>query len=1083
MSPFRLVIRSLKHYPRAAVATAAGIAITTAIIIGALVIGHSLTRSLEQIVHIRLGETTHTLTGGERLFTQELAQNLNRTDAIAAAPVLKTEAIASVQGTDARVGNVQVWGVNEAFAGVTQASGNTFQIGDGEMLISDNLSARLNVDTGDFLLLRMRGINPIPPNTPFVSDEGQTVTRRMQVTRIISKDELARFNLQSSQTAPHNIFVNIHWLNRVMELNGNANMALLSINDAEAEGEVFSRMQEIMRLEDMGLGLSDVDDGFKLTASRVFIDDYISAGISELFPAASPYLTYFANALIVGERETPYSFVTATNEMKGLDSPHDIIINQWLADDLNAQVGDSLLMRYYVVGPLRELEEFEEKFTIAGILSMQEAMPDSILMPHLPGLSDAGSCRDWDTGIPIDLDKIRQKDEDYWDDYRGTPKAWITLEKGQQLWQNRFGNLTNVLFSASEYDANEIQNLLINHLDPLRLEFQLNPVRQQGLEAARGGVDFGQLFAGLGMFIIISGLLLTALLLQYNLQRRQKQIELFASLGYSRGLIRRIVLWEASVSVVAGAVAGLILAVFYTKLVFAGLNRIWYDIVRTDVLQLHFGAWNITAGVLISILLGMLVVYWGTAKILNQTLRKKDFTRAGVAQSRLMTGVKIAAAVFSVVFILSLANAAFLSTGTGIFAWFAAGISMLIAIFLWMYYGLNFTRKAGLQPLSVNLLSWKNLTRNPVRSFTIAALLALGSFVIVVTAANQKDLAIDPADKTGGTGGFSYMAETTVPILKNLNLPDTRDDYGIPEEVEFVQFLTAFDDDASCHNLNRVANPRLLGVEPGKLNERFSFAARHSLLDRDNPWQSLEQEFEGFIPAIADQSVIQWGLGKKTGDTLFYINSDGDEIRLLLIGGLENSVLQGNVVISQKHFLQNFPSAGGSSVFLIETQEGNIQETEQELEFIFRDYGWDMVSTVDKLAGFNSVENTYLQIFFLLGAFGMLLGTVGLAVLIARSMLERSNETGMFRALGFGHRLILKIYFSEYFLLFMAGLLAGTLSGLVATMPSFLAGSQNISPGFLPAVLGIILLNGIFWIWLITRIMVKKPGLAMVVRE
>jgi len=245
----------------------------------------------------------------------------------------------------------------------------------------------------------------------------------------------------------------------------------------------------------------------------------------------------------------------------------------------------------------------------------------------------------------------------------------------------------------------------------------------------------------------------------------------------------------------------------------------------------------------------------------------------------------------------------------------------------------------------------------------------------------------------------------------------------------------------------------------------------------------LSRSFEGFIPAIADQSVIQWGLGKKTGDTLFYINSNGDEIRLLLIGGLENSVLQGNVVISQKHFLQNFPSAGASSVFLIETQEENIQETEQELEFIFRDYGWDMVSTVDKLAGFNSVENTYLQIFFLLGALGMLLGTVGLAVLIARSMLERSNETGMFRALGFGHRLILKIYFSEYFLLFMAGLLAGTLSGLIATMPSFLAGSQNISPGFLPVVLGIILLNGIFWIWLITRLMVKKPGLAMVVRE
>jgi putative ABC transport system permease protein len=1083
MSLFQLVIRSLKHYKLAALATAAGIAITTAIIIGALVIGHSLTRSLEQIVNLRLGETTHTITAGERLFSQDLANNINQNDETIAVPVLKTEAIASVQGTDARVGNMQVWGVNEAFGNLAHADSSIFHLDDGEMLISDNLATRLNLQKGDFLLLRMRGINPIPPNTPFVSDEGQTVTRRVQITGILSKEQLGHFNLQSSQTAPHNAFVHLNWLNRVMELDSNANMILLSINDLEREQEVFTRLQQSMTLKDVGLNLTVVEKGYKLTASRVFIDDYISAGISELFPNAHPFLTYFANTLSVGERETPYSFVTATRKMDGLNSPYDIIINQWLADDLQAKVGDSLLMRYYVLGPLRELEEFEKKFHIAGILPMEKAVEDSILMPHLPGLSDAGSCRDWDTGIPINLDRIRQKDEDYWDDFRGTPKAWISLEKGQQLWQNRFGNLTTVLFPIDEFNLNDIQQSLISHLDPIRLEFQLNPVRKQGLEAARGGVDFGQLFAGLGMFIIISGLLLTVLLLQYNLQRRQKQIELFASMGFSQGLIRRIVLWEASVSVVIGGVAGLIISLFYTRLVFAGLNRIWFDIVRTDVLQLHFDAWNLIAGIIISILLGMLVVFWGTATILRRTIKKKDISRALDSRLRWRTGVKITAIIISAGFIPAMVNALFLSAGTGIFEWFAAGIIMLIAILLWMYYGLNYKDKAGYQPLSVNLLSWKNLTRNPVRSFTIAALLAMGSFVIVITAANQKDLAIDPTDKSGGTGGFAFMAETTVPVLKNLNLADTREDYGIPESVEFVQFLSVFDDDASCHNLNRVANPRLLGLETEKFAGRFSFAATHRLLDRENPWQSLEQEHEGFIPAIADQSVIQWGLGKKIGDTLFYINSQGDEIRLLLIGGLENSVLQGNVIISKKQFLDNFPSAGGSSVFLIDTSEGNLLETQQELEFVFRDYGWGMISTTDKLAGFNSVENTYLQIFFLLGALGMLLGTIGLAIVVARSLLERSSETSMLRALGFGNRLIMKLYFSEYLLLFMVGLFAGIISGIISTLPSFLTGSQNISPVFLPLVVGVILLNGILWIWLITSKMVRQSGLNMINRE
>ena len=1083
MNPFRLIIRSIRHYPWAALATAAGIAITTTIITGALITGHSLTRSLEQIVHLRLGEVTHSITAGDRLFTQNLAENMSRKGKFTVSPVLKTEAIASVQGSDARVGNVQVWGVSDAFAEVANARKELFHIADGEMLISENLAARLNVDTTDFLLLRMRGINPIPPNTPFVSDEGQTVTRRVRISRIISKEELGYFNLQSSQTAPHNIFVNINWLNRVMDLDGNANMLLISAVADHPEQQIFSELRQSMSLEDMGLQLDYHDGDIKLTAGRVFIDDYVSGKIKDLFPDAGFYLTYFANSISIGEQETPYSFVTATGRSEILQSPGDMVINQWLADDLKAKVGDSLLMRYFVVGPLRELEEFEEKFHVSGILPMEKAVEDSILMPHLPGLSDAGSCRDWDTGIPINLDRIRQKDEDYWDDFRGTPKGWITLEKGQQLWQNRFGNLTTVLFPDAKYNSDYVQNKLTGSIDPARIEFQLNPVREQGINAARGGVDFGQLFAGLGMFIIISGLILTALLLQYNLQRRQKQIELFASLGFSEKLIRKIVLAEASVSIVAGAVAGLALSVVYTRLVFAGLNRIWFDIVRTDVLQLHFDPANMTAGLVISILLGVAVVYYGTHKILRKALRKKDFISLQAVRSTRKKTMLYLAIAMTVVLVFSLIYTLFLATGPRIFVWFVAGITLLLSVLLWIYYGLNFIRSAGTRPLSANLLSWKNLSRNPGRSFTVIALLALGSFVIVVTSANQKDLSIDPTDKSGGTGGFSFMAETTVPVLKNLNVQDVRDEYGIPADVMFLQFLSTFDDDASCHNLNRVSNPRLLGLDPTNLSGRFSFAAAHSLLDRNNPWESLDQEYENFIPAIADQSVIQWGLGKKTGDTLFYINSNGDEIRLLLIGGLENSVLQGNVIISQKHFLKNFPSAGGSSVFLIENDINDSENIRQELEFIFRDYGWDMISTTDKLAGFNSVENTYLQIFFLLGALGMLLGTVGLAIVVARSLFERSSETAMLRALGFGNRLIMKLYFSEYLLLFMVGLFAGIISGILSTLPSFLTGSQNISPVFLPVVVGVILLNGIFWIWLITGKMVRQSGLNMINRE
>jgi putative ABC transport system permease protein len=1074
MNSTKLILRTLRHYPWSHLATSAGIAVATAIICGALIIGYSLTRSLEQIVEYRLGNITHTITAGERLFTGQLVYNIAQKEGLDITPILKADAIVSVQGSDARINRVQIWGVDTGFAEIAGGEWPQKEIEQGEVLVSENVAMRLGVATGDFILLRMRTINPIPGNTPFVSDAGQTVTRRVQVRDVLSRHQLGHFNMQSSQTAPFNIFVNLPWLQDVMELDDKVNLAMLASAGDATWTEIADVLQKNLSSEDLGLNLDLTKDDYywKLTANRVFIDDYLGGQILDVFPESRAFLTYFANSLSIRENNTPYSFVSAVSDHAFIKTPGDMAINQWLADDLGARVGDTLLMRYFVVGPLRELEEKEEKFRITAIVSMDEAMNDSILMPHLPGLSDAGSCRDWDTGIPIDLDLIRQKDEDYWDTYRGTPKAWISLEKGQQLWQNRFGNLTTVLISAENFDRVKIDQMIVEHVDPFILEFRINPVKEQGLTAARGGVDFGQLFAGLGMFIIISGLLLTVLLVQFNLKRREGQVQLFASLGFSKTLIRKIILAENLVVVGLGSLVGAGLSVLYTRLVFSGLNRIWFDIVRTDVLQLHFNGLNLAAGLLIGIVLGMVAVYWGIGKIVRESISGKNEnhkTRNGNRDwSKPIAPLVSVATVFMGIY------AALFAGATGLFAWLTAGIFMLLSILMWLFRGLKPETRAVGTHLQPGILAWKNLTRNPLRSFTILILLALGSFVIVVTAANYKDMAINPSDRSGGTGGFHYMAETTVPFLQNLNDTDVRYDLNIPDELEVIQFLSVFADDASCHNLNRVANPRILATDPAELTGRFAFVAGHRLLNREDPWQSLEEDHPGFIPAIADQSVILWGLGKSVGDTLYYTNSRGEEIRLLLIGGLENSVLQGNVVISVRHFFQHFPGSDGSGVFLLEAGTHEPQELENELAFVFRDYGWEMVSTVDKLAGFNSVENTYLQIFFLMGALGMLLGTIGLAIVIARSMLERRAETSLFSALGFSGTLIRRIYFTEYTLLFVAGLLAGTLSALVATMPTWLADSQNVSPGFLAGVLAIILVNGLFWIWLIPGVMLRK---------
>lgn len=1058
-------------------ATAAGIAIATAVIVGALIVGDSLKYSLRQMVIYRLGQTTHTVTAGDRIFTRDFALRLDNNLQLHTAPVLKTEAIVTVQKTNLRVNKVQVWGIDSLFGAVTGAPSKIFDLNTGEAVISQKLATRLQIETGEYIFVRLRYTGSIPSNTPFVSETGQTISRRIRIKAIAEREDLGMFNMEATQTAPYNLFINSGWLNSIMNLDGMANMVLVNSGNNIKIEQLQSLVQQAWQPEDIGLKLrlNEKTGNWKLTSNRVFIDDYTSNVLTEIFPDAEFYFTYFVNSIESWGRKTPYSFVASGGDMVFKNPAKGVIINSWLADDLQVKPGDSLLFRYYLIGPLRELVEKEAYFSVEGIISIQESQKDSVLMPQIPGLSDAGSCRDWDAGIPINLESIRQKDENYWEEFKGTPKAYISLERGQELWENRFGKLTTVFIDGSSFREQQIRELLSSSLDPFRLEFRVNEVKEKGLVAAAEGVDFSMLFAGLGIFIVLAGLLLTMLLLSFNLSRRQRQISLFVSIGFSVNQIRKILMSEALLVVTAGLIAGVIISFGYTNLVIAGLNSLWQDIVRTEVLILHFKWQSIIAGTLTSLLLSLLLIFIWIKKFVSKRLNVKIPRRYGEKVFNKPGGIVM---YLPIAFFFSVVVLVFLHVSgiykVEIFLWLAAGIILLASFLLGIYYFLNLRPGGASIGLSLNKLSLRNIERNLGRSFILVALLALGCFVIVVTAANRKHLPENPAEKSSGTGGFLFMAETTVPVLNNLNLPGNRTELGLTEEINFIQFLSIYDDDASCLNLNRVSNPRIIAVDPAKLEGRFTFVTTHPLINVNNPWLTLNSEFNGVIPAIADQSVMQWGLGKQIGDTLTYHNSRGEEVRILLVGGLANSIFQGNLIISLEHFIKHFPLTSGSNVFLIEASEDEELIHARELNFIFRDFGWDMQSTREKLSEFNTVENTYLSIFFMMGAFGMLLGTIGLSIIVARSMLERKNEIALLKALGFSVKTINKLFFTEYTLLLLTGIIIGSLSAIVATLPTFIEGDQNVSIGFLFAVLSIIMLNGLIWIYCISTKMVRS---------
>ena len=158
-------------------------------------------------------------------------------------------------------------------------------------------------------------------------------------------------------------------------------------------------------------------------------------------------LTYLVNELRAGERATPYSMVTAIGAPVVPSDMRDdeILINQWLADDLQAGPGTDVALTYFLADSGARLVERTNHFRVRAVVPMTLPYADRTLMPEFPGLAKAESTHDWDAGFPL-VHKIRDQDEKYWKQWRGTPKAFVTLAAGQKMWANRFGNLTAIRF-------------------------------------------------------------------------------------------------------------------------------------------------------------------------------------------------------------------------------------------------------------------------------------------------------------------------------------------------------------------------------------------------------------------------------------------------------------------------------------------------------------------------------------------------------------------------------------------------------------------------------------------------------------
>ncbi|MFH1613813.1 MAG: FtsX-like permease family protein [Planctomycetota bacterium] len=1076
-----LLKRSLVFYWRTNVALCLTAIVAAAILSGALCVGDSVRYSLIRQLDARLGSVKLAVPDNGRFFRQALADDLAVKLKTDVAPVLHAAAMITNEDGSRTAGRIGLFGVDGRFfkfAG-QDPFGEDNSIG---IVLNDSLAEKLNVKQGDEVLVRLAASQVMSPEIPLSPDADNTIAFRLPVLQAASPEQFGRFSLDADQRTPLNAFISLGWLQRQLGRQGRANMLLVGEADEQRAGEA---LKEAVRIEDLELNIrqSGLQGMFEIRSDRIFIEQPLARSAVNACENPTAILTYFVNELRLAGKATPYSFVAAMSASDAQDSivPLDmnddqIIISRWLADDLGAKAGDVIDVNYFAAGEMRRLERHSARFHVKAIVELNDTTADSSLTPDFPGLADMNSCRDFKPGIPIELQKIREKDEQYWNDFKGTPKAFITLSAGQKIWVNRFGSLTAIRYSPDRITAEDLEQRILQGLEPAELGLYFVPVRDQGQKAQTQGTDFGGLFLGMSFFLIIASVVLLSLIFVFNVEKRGTQAGILMACGFRKKQVRRIFIFEAGLIAVFSSIVGAFAGPLYTRTMIYGLRTLWSGAVAGSSIYFHAE----TRTILMSAVTAGVVSMFAMAITLHRQLSRPPhellvdlssqyfgFKQAKIARAGLWIAIGSAGVAVVLIGLMLVLRSRSLAA-----VFFAAGGLLLVAelAVAWdLLKNLRLGRAGSLRSLPV--LALKNTARRCGRSLAVIGLLATGCFLVIAVGANRKGSAQSAGQRDSGTGGFALLAESTVPIVYDLDEREKRKSLGLDprvfDDVNIVQLRVQDGDDASCLNLNRAQRPRVLGVKPDYFIQAGAFRFSDSIASEagQNPWALLNADFgKSVVPAVADYTTIVWALGKKVGDEIDYVDQQGRHIRLKLVGMITNSILQGSLIIAEKRFVELFPLQSGYRMFLIDAPKQHVERVSQSLVFALRDLGFDITSAEQRIEELNTVENTYLSIFQLLGGLGLILGSVALAMVVLRNVLDRRGELAMLRAVGFEKKAIRKMIEYEHYGLLLAGLAAGVIAGIIAVTPVMKSAGQTIPYVSLSLTVVIIALSGIFWV-------------------
>jgi putative ABC transport system permease protein len=1108
---FTIVGRSVTYHWRTNLAITLGVAVAVAVLAGALLVGDSVRTSLRDIALGRLG-STDSVVASAGFFEGGLADRIRQSPGVTgAAPLVVANGFVTNERSKRRAGSVLVYGVDERFwrfHGLEPLEG---------VYASPSLASELETREGDVLLTRLQRPSEIPIESLFGRKDETGRTVRLSLAGVLPSARLGEFALQPQQAAVRALFAPLDRIQRDLAVQDQVNTVLVA-------GEMSARaFRSALRLEDLGarVGILHAPVALTVESTSGIINEPLETAARGAAAKAGlepvPVFTYLANTIRKGDRRIPYSLITATDlavlyeptaatsptatpagapvaTTRGPTGPDTIILNDWAARELNAVPGEPIEIEYYLWDPAAGLLTRSASFTLARVVPIAGVAADRRLAPEYPGITGSDSLADWDPPFPMDLSRVRDEDERYWDAYRTTPKAFIAYERGRELWRTRYGAMTSLRFRLPDgvdprVAAGTLAAGILGTLQPQAMGVSWYPARQMALEAATGATDFGEYFTYFSFFLVVSALMLAVLFFRLGVEQRLGQIGIMRAAGYTTAVIRKLLLVETALLAAVGGALGVIGAIGYAKVIVYGLTTWWIGAVGTRLLEVHINPASLAigaAGGIVAAVLCVTVSLRTVARVSPRNLLTGQGLdgASAVDPARARRGKRLAAALAVAALVQIVLG---FVTGFQAPAFFGAGAALLVAWLVLLAAWLRARDRkviAGRGAWPIARLGFRSAAFRPARSVLSAGLIAAATFIIVSVDAFRRGGGEITQSVDSGTGGYVLMARSELPMIHNPNEPAGRDDLLIeaPEfaRMRFTRLRVRQGQDASCLNLYRPTNPTIVAPESGFIeSRRFSFAASlaETGAERQNPWLLLRRTFEdGSVPVIADATSLQYVLHAGIGDT-FSMDVGADQpLVLRFVAALRDSVLQGELIMGEEAFVRLFPGQQGYRMFLI--SDPGIATVEEAralagvVENELQTFGVDAVTTVDRIEEFHRVENTYLSTFQALGGLGLLLGTIGLAAVMFRNVLERRKELALLRAVGYNASHLSQMIIAETVFLLGTGLVVGAASAAIAIAPAWLG-----RPGTLPGIGLVLLLVAVIVAGLLSAVVATRTAL------